>query len=243
LARSSHCTTARGQRAHGGDEAVHERQVLRAAQPLVTYAEVERVIEQVRAIRAHVERHRQRVVGRHTARDGVQGQLADRDRHAAVTLVADPQDRRRVGGHDHAHVAGRAVARDEAGAVDVVGRQVHAARVLVERRKPHHRLAHGRGVDDGQELLEVVGEDGVEQDLLPLLQRTQRLVLGERRGQLAQRADGALDLLIERRHDGRQQAVEPERRAFLDGERRPLVDQRHAQEGGASDVGLDPVVE
>ena len=95
-----------------GDERLHERVVGRAAQPRRAMAEVERVGEQRRVVRADIERDRQGERRVDAAGRRVQRELADRDGHAARALVAQAQDPLVVGHDDQPHVLVRALAQD-----------------------------------------------------------------------------------------------------------------------------------
>ena len=75
------------------DERLDELVVGRAAQARRPVADVQRIGEERRVVRAHVERDRQRQGRVDAAAAGVQGELADRDRHAAGALVAQPRIR------------------------------------------------------------------------------------------------------------------------------------------------------
>jgi hypothetical protein len=76
----------------------------RAAKAVLAVADVRGIGQQVLVVGAHVERHRQRMSRVDARAGGVEGQLADRDAHAARALVAQAQDPLVVGGDDQANV-------------------------------------------------------------------------------------------------------------------------------------------
>ena len=74
------------------------------------------------------------------------------------------------------------------------------------------RLADRRRVDDRHELLEVIGEDAIEEVLVAVLQRGQADVALEGLGLAHDVRVGPLGLLLDRVHPVGQQAIEPEAR-------------------------------
>ena len=99
------------------DERLDERVVVRAAEPLVPPADVERVGEPLRVVGADVEQDRQRRGRVDAAAGRVERELADRDAHAAGALVAQAEDPLAVGDDDHLDLRRRGVLEDR---VDVV---------------------------------------------------------------------------------------------------------------------------
>ena len=142
----------------------------------------------------------------------------------------------------HAHVVEDAVLRDLFGAVHVVRREREPAGALVDGGGLLHRVPDGGRVDDRQHLLEVPLDERVEEDLVPLLERAQVAVLGERRRLAEERGVGALDLELERLLLRREEAVEPERHALGLRKRRALVREREAREGGAVEVDAEALL-
>ena len=67
-------------------------------------AQIARIGEQLLAVRAGVEAHRQHAIGVDPPGDRVDGELADRDVDPADPPVADAQDRLAVGGDDQVDV-------------------------------------------------------------------------------------------------------------------------------------------
>jgi len=74
------------------DEMFNERVILRAADPLVLPADVQRVGEQLLVVGADIEHDRQRRRRMQAGAGGVERQLADRNAHAAGALVAEPEN-------------------------------------------------------------------------------------------------------------------------------------------------------
>jgi hypothetical protein len=224
---------------HAGDERVGEREVRVAHDAALAQAEVERIFEERRPVRAHVEARRQGVVGREPP-ERVERELAYRDADTAVPLVANAQDRRRVGGDDHAHVVPGVAREDGVDAGDVARREREAPRGLEEAGVRLDRLADRGRVDDGHHLLDVPRQQRVEERLVAVLEGAQELVLRERGGELFVLGDHAAELLLEGALVRRQEPVEIEQLALRLGEGRAAVDGRAAQhvEPGNGDAEL-----
>ncbi len=90
----------------GGDIGVDEPVVGLPVDPGVGVAEVERVIEQLLAVGAHVEDHGDGPVGVDAPGSAVDDELAFGDGDAAHAPVADAEDRFGVGGHDEVDLVG-----------------------------------------------------------------------------------------------------------------------------------------
>ena len=219
------------------DHLIGLRQVLGPAQAPLAEAQVRRAVEQVLAVGADVEPDGQRPVGADAASDRVEDELPDRDRQTSPALVADAEDGRRVGRDDDAHVVEHAVLHHLRGPRDIARREREPSRAAIDRRGVDHRVAHGRRVDDGEHLGEVLLDERVKQDLVSLLETPQVRVLRERR-RLALEGDvRPLELLVDRRDVWRQEPVEAEGDALVLGERRALVGER--QPGQRSTVDSD----
>ena len=163
------------------------------------------------------------MIGIDTAADGVQRQLADGDGQPAITLITDAENRRGVGGDDHAHIVPWEIAYDLGGAVDVQWRERQPARILVQMAELLHRLTDGRGIDNRHHLFEMAFQQGIEQGLGAFLQGAQVLVLGDRVGFAQEAAINPLDLLFQRIDLGRQQSIQPQRDPLILGECGTLV--------------------
>ena len=171
---------------------------------------------------------------------GVQGELADGDAHAARALVAQAQDPLVVRGHDEADVVEGRAAQDLVDPPALAGRDPEPAAPPEDPAVLLAGLAHGGRVHDGQELLEVVEEEPVEERLVALLQRGQADVALEG-VRLAH--DGGVhpaDLLVEGAHRVRQQALEAEGLALLAREGGALVVDGMAQQRRAAVEDLHP---
>ena len=193
-------------------------------------ADVQRIGEELHAVRAHVQRHRQGQAGMDARGRRVQRQLADRDGHATGTLVAQAQDPLVVRDHDQADLVPRGVAQDLRHAAHVVRGDPDAARPAVEVAELLACPAHGGRVDDRQQLFEVVQQDPVEQGLVPVLEGRQADVLLEVVLLVADMLKLQGNLLLDLHHSGRQQAAEAERVPFVVRERRVLVEDRVGQQ-------------
>ena len=125
---------------HAVDERLDQRVILGAAQPRRAMADVQRILEERRVVGADVERDRQRQRGMDAACRRVQGELADRDGHAAGALVAEAEDALVVGDDDEPHVLVRTVAQELRDPV-AVGRRDPRPRV---RRRMWLKSWHAR---------------------------------------------------------------------------------------------------
>lgn len=222
-------------------ELIKERIILVSAKALMPNAEVDGIADQIDALGADIERDRHGMEGAHPAADRIKRELSNRDGETTIALIADAEDRRRVGRNDHAHIVHREAFEHAIGAVDIERRERNPARVLVERAELLHRLADGGRVDDGHHLLEMFIEEFVEEDLLTLLQRAEELILRDGIGLLAKALIDARDLLFDGVNLRREQTVEAKFDALLVRERSPLICEDKAEEGDPVEVHLhDP---
>ncbi|CAM5616329.1 hypothetical protein SVIOM74S_07327 [Streptomyces violarus] len=228
-------------RLHRRDERLDHLVVIGAGQPAGAPAEVARVAEQVLVVRADVQQDRQGAGGVDATDRRVEAELADRDAHPADALVAQAEDALPVGDDDDVHVlvAVRAVAQDVPEAVPVLPRQEQPARPPVDLAETLAGLTHRRRVDDGQQFLQVLGHQTVEEHLVGVLELTQVDVPVEGLVVAVERLVGAADPLVQGLHGGRQQPVETELGALLPTEGGALVDERVGQgcEGGTGACG------
>lgn len=218
VAKSSHWSSVPGSSASTADTKASIISSYSAPVSLWSHAaQVARVAQQGLVVRADVQQDRQRTGGVDAADRRVQAELADRDAHAADALVAQSQDALSVGDHDDVHVVVRvrAVAQDVPEAVPVLPAQEQPARPSVDLAETLTGLTHRRRVDDGQQLLQVLGDQTVEEHLVGVLQLPQVDVPVEGLVVAVERLVGAGDLLVEGLHGGRQQPVESELRALL----------------------------
>jgi hypothetical protein len=167
----------------------------------------------------------------------VQRALADRNAHAAGALIAQPENPFIVGHHDQPHVVERCVAEDVVDPAGVLRCDPQSACLSEDVAELLARPPDRRRVDNGQEFLEVVAQNPVEEMLVAILQRHESDVLLERIGLARQVLDDARGLLLDG-VDGRgQQALEPERRTLLACERAAFVVHRFGQQMGATIAG------
>ncbi len=100
--------------------------------------------------------------------------------------------------------------KDVVDPTDVIGRDPDAARTPEDVAELLAGEADRRCVDDRQELLEVLDEEAVEQGLVAVLECGQADVALEVIGLAPDVLEFEGDLLVDRRHARRQQAVEAE---------------------------------
>ena len=112
-AKSSHCSRMFGQRRSTAvTNSSMNCVVLGSAHALVLPADINRIVEQRLAVRAHVEQNRQAVLRRNAAQRGVERHLADGNAHAAGALIAQPENPLAVRDHDAAHLVKARVGED-----------------------------------------------------------------------------------------------------------------------------------
>ena len=177
-----------------------------------------------------VERDRQRQGRVDAAGRGVQGELADRDGHAAGALVAEAEDPLVVGDDDEPDVLVRALAEQLRDPVAVRGRDPGPAGAADDVAELLARPPDRRRVDDGQELVEVLGEEPVEERRVAVLEGGQPDVALERVVLDPEVLELELDLLLDRQHPVRQEPAQPERVALLVREREVLGQEPAAEE-------------
>ena len=230
------------------DEGLDQRVVLRPAQARRAKAEVERVGEQRRVVGPDVERDRQRERRMDAAGRRVQGELADGDGHPARALVAEAEDPLVVGDDDEPDVVVRTLAQERRDAVAVGRRDPGAAGPPDDVAEFLDGTADRRRVDDRQELLEVLGEEPVEEGRVAVLERGHPDVALEGVVLVVEVLELELDLLVDRQDAVREQAAQPERVALLLAEGKVLGEQpaaeerRSRQRDGGRTSGRDVVV-
>ena len=190
---------------HRPDERLHHLVVGLTPQTGRAEAEIERVVEELRSVGPDVERDGQRPGRVDAGRRRVQGELADRDRHAARALVAEAQDPLVVGHHDQPDIVVGRGPQDVVDTVDVRRRDPHAARPAQDVAELLAGAPDRRRVDDRQELLQVFGQHPVEQGLVPILERRQADETLEIVGLAADVLELERDLLLDRHDPGGQQ--------------------------------------
>ena len=220
------------------DEPVDERLIAGAANPSVAHAEIQRIVQQFLVVGADVEHDRQRQVRRDAGTGGVQTEFANRNAHAADALIAEAEDPFAVGHDDHGW-RNRMVRQDPLDPILLLVGDIESARPPEDVRELLARFADHRRVDDRQHLLDVVVQQAEEQRLVAVLERGEVDVFLDRRRLRLEILIHAIELLLDRRHRGRDQAVEMERFTLAGAERRPLVDQRVGEHGRAPRVHRD----
>ena len=188
------------------DVGVDELVVALVADPRVPLAQVHLVVEQAQVVRAHIQHHGQHPAGMDAGRRGVHRELAHRDLDAAHTLVADAQDALGVRGHQQVDVLGAqpGVAQRQLDLVRMVDRQVHPPSPAELVAEPLDRQPDRGGVDDRQYLLDVLGEQLVEQHLVAVAQVSQIHPLTQVVGLLAVLGVGPPQLAVQRRDSRRE---------------------------------------
>ncbi len=165
----------------------------------------------------------------------VQRELADRDGHAAGSLVAEAEDPLVVGDDDEADVLEGSVAQQLGDPVAVLGRDPRAARAPDDVAELLAGTADRRRVDDRQELLEVLGEHPIEQGRVAILQRGQADVLLERVGLAPEMLELEVDLLLDGEDPVGQEPAQAEHVPLFLAEREVLGQEAAAEQRRAGD--------
>ena len=161
---------------HRSHELFDEREVALACDALARISEVEHVVANLLVVGAYVEHHGEAVLRRYAGTGAVERELADGDAHAVGAEVAQAEDALPVGHDDDADVLLAPVVEDLRDPALVVGRDEEALRLARDVRELFARFAHGRRVDQRQNLFDVVDHGAVEEMLVALLQGRQRHV-------------------------------------------------------------------
>ena len=160
----------------------------------------------------------------------VERELAYRDSHTPRPLVSQAEDPLVVRDDDQADVPVGGVAKDAGDIVDVLGRDPQAARVADDVAVELAGLAHGGGIDDGQQLAQVLDEHPVEERLVAVLKGRQPDVFLEVVGLGPDVLELEGHLLLDAQTGVRQEPAESELVTLLPGERGPLVQERIAKQ-------------
>src|SRR5690349_10473928 len=173
---------------------------------------------------------------------GVEGELADRNAHPARALVAQAENALAIGDHDGFDTVETRIRKNAAHAFHVRHAEKKTAWLAEALAELLTSQPYGGRVDDRQHFRQVTCQDGIEQDLVAVLEAAQEDVAGKIARELPERLDAAVDLLVQTGDIGRQQAMQIERIPFLLGERRSFVQKRIIQqlvaEQARFDVGL-----
>ncbi len=170
---------------------------------------------------------------------GIKGQLADGDAHAASALVAEPEDALAVADDDDAHGVEQRIGEDVAEPMAVGIAEEQATGLAPDLAEPLATFPDGRRVDQRQQLAEIVGEQAIEQGLVGVEQVAQEGVALEVAAERSQHPQAASRLAGQRPHMRRQDAVEPERIAFLVAEGGALVEDGSVDEVVAAQRRFD----
>ena len=208
---------------HSQDELFHQRVVGFAPLAIALEADVKRIVQQFLIVGAHVQRDGQALLGMDAGAGGVERQLAHGDAHAVGSLVAQPQNALAIGDDDDTHVVIMPVAQDVGHAATILQADEHSLRLLKNVAIFLARLADGRGVDDGHQLVQIVHHDAEEQGGVAIQQANQVAVLGQRCWHAAHVFQHARHLVVQGRHTRWQQAAQPERIALGFAEAGTLV--------------------
>ena len=229
----------REQPARRRHEAVDEVVVALAAHARVLHPDVELVVEQAQVVGADVEHDRDDPARMDAGCRRVDRCLADGDLDAPDALVTDAQDALGVGDDDEVDlVLPEAIV--EQGLLDslgVVDGEEDAAGAVVLVAETLDGLTDGRRVDDREHLLEMGGEQVVEEHLVAVTQLCQVKVFGQGGRPASELLVGPHRLVLQRRHAGRHQPLEAEHGSLGQGEGRAPVRRRIGQDGAAT--GLD----
>ncbi|RMS02988.1 hypothetical protein ALP74_200517 [Pseudomonas coronafaciens pv. garcae] len=170
--------------------------------------------------------------GADPATGGVQRQLADRNPHAADTLVAKAENSLAVGHHNDLDTVLGGTAQDVIDAVALRIGNEQAAMRAVNLGELLTRLPHCRRVDDRQHLVQMRIQQAEKQGLVIVLNRTQVNMLVQVARALFVLAVNPGDLLFDGFDVLRQQPDQIEFNPLLRGKGAAFVQQRHLQQRG-----------
>ena len=212
------------------DEGLDESDVCVTSQAALRVALVEGVVQQVLVVRPAVERDRQSEPRVEAGSGYVKCELADRNAHAARSLVAQAQDALVVGDNDETDSALTGVAEHLWDVVYVVRGDPHSPGPAHDMAVLPTRTPNRRRVDDRGKLFEVIDQQPVEERLVPILQRRETDVLLELVTLSAEMLELEGDLLFDRHGSPRQEAAKSQRRSLGLGESSVLVDCRAVEQ-------------
>lgn len=156
---------------------------------------------------------------------GVQRELADRNWHPSGPLVTEAQDSLVVGHYDKSDISIGRRTQDPVDATDVSRRDPDAPRAPEDVAELLAGATNGGGIDDRQELLEVIDEEAVEERLVAVLEGGEADVALEVVGLAPHVFELERDLLIHGRNAWGQQPAQPKLLALTLGEGSVLVEQ------------------
>jgi len=211
---------------HGTYEGFDEIVVFLAANPVMLPADVDRIVQQRLVVGAHIQQDRQAVLRRNSRQRGVKRHLADGNPHPARALVAEAKNALAVRDHDAANVVIAWIGKDMIDALLVRVAQEQPARFAPDLAEPLAALAHGGRVNDWQQFLDVVFNEGIEERLTGVLQIPHDRVFAKTVGLIVQLLHAPLALFFLGGHIRGQQAMQAEGIAFRLGKGCSLVEPR-----------------
>jgi hypothetical protein len=165
---------------------------------------------------------------------GVQRELSYRNAHPVRTKVTKPEDSLSVRHDDSPDRSVRPIPQDFSNTSPILGTDEQTLRTSPQVPVPLACEADSGGVNDWQHLLEMIQDDAVEEDLVPIVKRGQVQVLVDVRFVAVKVFEDFLCLLLLREHARGQQSPQTELVSFGLRERRSLVESRVMQKVNAS---------
>ncbi len=134
----------------------------------------------------------------------IERELADRDAHAAGTLIAQAQDALAVAHHDRLDAVEARIAKNAAHPVLKRKAQEQAARLAKDAAELLTAETYRGRIDDRHHLFDVPGQQRVKQGFIGVLQATKESIFLQVCTQAAKRGEPTSDLQIEGSHVWRQ---------------------------------------
>ena len=160
----------------------------------------------------------------------IEGELADRDAHAPCALVTDAENALVVGRDDHRPLSHGAAAQSPRHASPFPRSDVDAAGPAEDLAPVLTGQGDRRGVDDGDDVLEVLDDEPVKKRLVTILEAVEIDVLLQFRFLVIELVTGPQQMLFYGRHVVGQEAVQGEGVALLPSERRAFVEKRRLEQ-------------
>ena len=219
-----------------GDEFLDEFVVGFARHAFLTQAEVHRIVQVFRVVRADVDGDGKRLFRGDAGAGRVERELAAGDAHAVDTEVAEAENALAVGHDDDVDFLVRAVFNDFADAALVVDRDEGAARIAVDMAELLADLADGRGVDHGHVVVDVVDQDLEVEVFVSRMQAVEHQKLVESRRAAVEQSERALDLQLHGGNGRRQKTAKAAGVALLLSEGVGTVELRVTEQVGAANL-------
>ena len=202
-----------------------------AREPILSHAEIERIIQKSLAIRADVEHNGEHAGGIDARSRSVDHELADGDIDAVCPPVADAKNLLGIRNDDQTDFAvARSTVEDILELCFIILGEVDGVlRINKFVAVPFDTLGDDRIVDDGHHLFDVLGKHFEEERAVDGEDAHEVLAFLQGRRFLLIEFIRLRRLLIERLHGGRQESPQTEAVAFLLGERAPLIEERIVQ--------------